>query len=108
MADLYNKVSASKAKIIILALMISKLFILVRQLNNQYNVLNVLGIILGIWFLLTSWIWTYFGALYISYPIGLISLAILIFSPTNYGKSAIKIILIAGLFTSTLSLVLYK
>lgn len=88
--------------------MIGKKFILVRQLINQYNVLNMLGIIFGIWFLLTSWIWTYFGALYISYPIGLISLIILIFSPTNYGKSVIKILLIAGLFTSALALVLYK
>jgi hypothetical protein len=70
--------------------------------------LNFLGIIFSIWFLLTGWIWTYNAALYISYPIGIIALLILIFSPLPWGKKTIKALLLIGFILSITALMLYK
>ncbi|SER81285.1 hypothetical protein [Pedobacter rhizosphaerae] len=70
--------------------------------------LNFLGIIFSIWFLLTAWVWTYNAALFISYPIGIIALLILIFSSSRWGKKVIKTILLIGFIASTAALFLYK
>lgn len=69
---------------------------------------NILGLIFAVWFMLTSWIWTYWGALYISYPIGLLSLLILLFSPNQYAKQIIKIILTVGLILSAVALIVVR
>ena len=70
--------------------------------------INVLGVISAVWFTLTSWIWTYWGALYIAYPFGLLSLLIFLFCPEIFAKKLIKIILIIGLIISLLALILYR
>lgn len=74
----------------------------------MYKVLNVLGVLFAIWFALTSWAWLYYIALYISYPFGVISLLIYLYSPYSYAKSAIKVILCIGLAVSIVALLAYK
>nr|WP_121269792.1 hypothetical protein [Pedobacter schmidteae] len=69
---------------------------------------NIIGIIFAVWFALTSWLWTYNAALVISYPFGLISLLILLFSASKYGKVTIKYLLLAGFITSILAILMYR
>jgi len=77
-------------------------------MSNEEKGLNILGIIFGAWFLLTSWNWTFNAALYISYPIGLMSLLMLLFSPYQWGKKSMRVLLILGLITSITALMLYR
>lgn len=77
-------------------------------MNVVDKIPNIIGVIFAVWFLLTSWIWTYWGALYISYPVGLLSLLILLFSSNQYAKQTIKIILIAGFIVSATALILIR
>lgn len=77
-------------------------------MNVVDKIPNILGVIFAVWFMLTSWIWTYWGALYISYPVGLLSLLILLFSSNKYAKPTIKIILTAGFIISAVALILIR
>ena len=66
----------------------------------------------GIWFLLTSWMWTYLACLFISYPVGLIGLFLwglgrMEAPASKAGRLAIGLHLL-GLATSILALALFK
>jgi|GEM_PF-951436 len=41
---------------------------------QRINLYNILSIVCGIWFALTSWVWLYYANLFLSLPIGLVGL----------------------------------
>jgi hypothetical protein len=77
-------------------------------MNKLHKVLNILGVIFALWFGLTSWLWTYNSALFISYPFGILGLLILLLSPLGYGKKMIKILLLIGIIVSMIAFFLYR
>ncbi|TCD28617.1 hypothetical protein EZ456_04305 [Pedobacter psychrodurus] len=77
-------------------------------MNKTEKGLNLLAIIFSVWFVLTSWMWSSYAALFISYPFGIVSLLMLVFSPYSWGKKLIKILLITGLALSMAALLLYR
>ncbi|WP_316794662.1 hypothetical protein [Pedobacter frigoris] len=77
-------------------------------MNIFYKILNIAGVVFALWFAVTAWLWTYNGALYISYPFGLISLLILLFSPSKYGKKIMKYSLAIGFIVSMMALLFYR
>jgi hypothetical protein len=76
-------------------------------MTNKYDILFWTGIITAIWFASTGIFWTYWAALIISYPVGLISLLICIKlkSENRVRTKFIPIILTAGLILSLLALI---
>jgi hypothetical protein len=67
-----------------------------------------IGLIFAIWFALTSCFWTYFGALFISYPFGIVSYILWRQLKTENKKyKSIPIILSIGLVLSVIVLMYY-
>ncbi len=70
---------------------------------------NNTSLLCGIWFLLTSWLWTYLMNLVISLPFGIIGMILwykgMKADPVNKWNKAALIVHIAGLTTSILTLI---
>jgi hypothetical protein len=77
--------------------------------QKKYLLFNIIALVCAIWFVLTSWFWTYFAALIISYPVGMIGIIF-----WRLGKHTDKKLLntitgwtfLAGLITSVAALVI--
>lgn len=78
------------------------------SMNKLPKYLNIIGVVFAVWFALTSWLWTYNSALIISYPFGLVSMLVLLFSPSKYGKVTMKWLLIIGFIISISAILLYR
>ncbi|MBL7767078.1 MAG: hypothetical protein JNJ58_13340 [Chitinophagaceae bacterium] len=81
------------------------------NLTTKSNLYFYLSLVTAIWFLLTSYVWTYLANLFISFPVGLMSLGLWYLGrKTGVKSDRFKWpvgIVIAGVITSLISLVLF-
>ena len=77
----------------------------------KYNILYFCALLCAVWFLLTSWVWTYYSNLFLSLPFGLLSLIL-----WNAGRQkdenkaryrSLIFILAAGVVASLVSLAVF-
>jgi len=74
--------------------------------SNKHRALYAAGILLAVWFLLTSWVWVYYANIFFSLPAGIAAYFIRRYLVTqNYKpERIISVILLLGISSAVISL----